>query len=140
MTETRQTFRVLLIDDAPAVHPTVEAALQDVCEVRAVDNGEAGIQTARQWRPDVIICDMLMPGLNGYETIQQLKMSEEVRDVPIILLSGVADESNSFPGIKDLVACVISKPFEVGWLRANVAALLPGGGRISSAARANPQE
>ena len=122
------------------MQPAIQAALRDVCEVRAADNGEAGTQMALQWRPDVIICDMLMPGINGLETIAQIKATEELRSIPIILLSGAAEELTNYPKLRDTVACVIAKPFEVGWLRANVAALLPGGGALNFASRANRQE
>jgi CheY-like chemotaxis protein len=138
--DSRQSFRVLLIDDAPAMLPAIRAALQDVCEVRAAENGEAGTQVALQWRPDVIICDMLMPGINGLETITRIRANEETRFTPIILLSGAAEELTNYPTLRDAVACVIAKPFEVGWLRANVAALLPGGGAFNFASRANPRE
>jgi CheY-like chemotaxis protein len=140
VTEARQSFRVLLIDDAPAIYSVVEAALQDVCEVRTAYNGEIGTQIARHWLPDVIICDMLMPGLSGFDTILQMKALDELRSVPIILLSGVAEELESFPGLKEIVACIVPNPFEVSALRRAAAELLPGSGRINSADLANPPE
>jgi CheY-like chemotaxis protein len=140
MIDDNQLFRVLLIDDAPAMHVTVEAALKDVCEVRCVDNGEKGAEMANQWGPDIIICDMLMPGLNGFETIVQLKMKEETRTVPIILLTGVAEEVENFPALKDLVVRILSKPLDVKKLRDAVAGFLPKSGPINPVAPANPPE
>jgi PleD family two-component response regulator len=138
--DNRQPSRVLLIDDAPAMHAAIEAALQGIAEMRAVDNGETGVQVAEQWQPDLIICDMLMPGINGFETIVRIKMIEEARTVPIILISGAGEELQSFPGLKDLVACVLPKPFELGQLRSRVKELLHHPRTISSEAPADPPE
>ena len=135
----KNLFRVLLIDDVAAMHRMVEDALEDIAEVRAADNGERGAQVAEQWHPDLIICDMLMPGLSGLETIIRIKAMEEVRNVPIILLSGVGEELKSFPALKDMVACIIPKPFELAQLKGRVEELLRKG-TISSAAQANPPE
>ena len=138
--DSRQSLRVLLIDDAPALYATVEAALQDVCEVRTADNGETGTQIAQQWLPDVIICDMLLPGLSGLETIKRIKTMDELRQIPVILLSGVAEELESFPGLNNLVDCILAKPFEVSALRRAVAELLRGPEGLNFADPANPQE
>jgi CheY-like chemotaxis protein len=136
----KNLFRVLLIDDVTAMHRMVEDALEDVAEVRAADNGARGVQMAEQWHPDLIICDMLMPGLSGFETIVRIKAVEEVRNVPIILLSGVAEELKNFPALKDMVACIIPKPFELADLKSRVEELLTKRRAISSAAQANPPE
>jgi CheY-like chemotaxis protein len=138
--EQKQFFKVLVIDDVPTVHLTVQAALEDTCDVRCVDNGEAGAAMAREWSPDVILCDMLMPGINGWETIIQLKMQEQTRTVPIILLTGVAEEAKDFPALKDQVAGILAKPFDAKELRKMVASLLPEAKPINPSDPAVPPE
>ena len=120
------------------MHALVEDALQDIAQVRAADNGETGAQLAEQWHPHLILCDMLMPGLNGLETIVRLKMIEDVREVPVILLTGAAEELRSFPALDEMVNGIVAKPFEIAYLRSRVQEILARIGTINSAGPANP--
>jgi len=127
MAEEEKPFRVLVIDDMPAIFGAVEAALDEFCEVRGAENGAAGIDAAHEWHPHLILCDFLMPGLSGMQTVRKLQESDETSSIPIVLLSGVADEVWSFPGVRDQVKAVIAKPFDASQLRAIALNLLKNG-------------
>jgi CheY-like chemotaxis protein len=117
--------KVLVIDDLADIHSLVTATLDDFCEVRCVDNGASGVTTARGWHPDVIICDMIMPGLSGFETIRRLRAEHATAEMPVLLVTGAADEVEEFPGLKEMVVKIVAKPFSVLGLRETVRGLLP---------------
>jgi CheY-like chemotaxis protein len=114
---------VLVIDDDPVVADLMRRTLvKDGYRVEYAENGEKGLQLARQLRPDAITLDVMMPGMDGWQVMTHLKSDPELRDIPVILLSIVNDRKTGFaPGATDY----LTKPFE----RERLIAVL---GRISS--------
>ena len=55
-------------------------------------NGEAGIEKAKEEKPDIILLDILLPGMNGYEVLEQLKADEQVKDIPVLVLSNYGQQ------------------------------------------------
>jgi CheY-like chemotaxis protein len=106
--------RILIIDDNRTLVLTAERVLQKGgYETATALNGRDGLQKAQQWKPDVIILDIVMPGMNGYEVGNQLRQNPVTADIPIIFLSakGNTDETQGAPviGLKE-----ISKAFDSG--------------------------
>jgi CheY-like chemotaxis protein len=112
--------KLLVIDDAPTMVMLVESAVGDIFEVHGADSGAAGLQLGTALRPNVILCDMLMPGMNGWETIVQMRMNPVLQDTPVILMSGVADDMVEYPGMKENLAGILQKPFTMADARAVV--------------------
>ncbi|MCA9795886.1 MAG: response regulator [Candidatus Eremiobacteraeota bacterium] len=103
--------KVLLIDDDPAVLKVTRDSLEILgsFEVHTANNGERGLELAGQLRPDFIVCDLIMPGLDGEQVIARLRADEATRAIPIMLLTSVGDVGQSL-GIDGVE--VMDKPFD----------------------------
>lgn len=107
------TRRVLVIDDDAAIRDVVQLGLQVVAgwEVLTADSGSAGLATARSAQPDAILLDMMMPELDGPQTLNLLQADDSTRDIPVIFLTALVplrrQEGFDRPGVR----AVIAKPF-----------------------------
>ena len=117
--------RILVIDDEPINHQLVAHALVSLqCELHFAENGKSGISQARSLKPDVIITDVMMPDVTGYEVTRILRREPQFAATPILVLtaqSGLQDKLRSFEvGADDH----LTKPFEAAELVGRVASLL----------------
>jgi pilus assembly protein CpaE len=117
--------RILVIDDEPINHQLVSRALVSLqCEMHFAENGKNGIAQARSLKPDVIITDVMMPDITGYEVTRILRREPQFAATPILVLtaqSGLQDKLRSFEvGADDH----LTKPFEAAELVGRVASLL----------------
>ena len=88
---------VLVIDDDPLVADLLRRTLvKDGYRVEYAENGEKGLQLARQLRPDAITLDVMMPGMDGWQVMTHLKSDPELADIPVVLLSIVNDRKTGF--------------------------------------------
>ena len=117
--------RILVIDDDPTYHQMITHALvQYGHQVSIAQNGEEGLQAVKEQQPDLIICDVLMPGISGYEVTQQIRKDPQFANLPILVLtsrSGLQDKLQSFEAGAD---DHLTKPFEPAELLARIEALL----------------
>jgi pilus assembly protein CpaE len=117
--------RILVIDDEPINHQLVSRALVSLqCEMHFAENGKNGIAQARTLKPDLIITDVMMPDITGYEVTRILRREPQFAATPILVLtaqSGLQDKLRSFEvGADDH----LTKPFEAAELVGRVASLL----------------
>lgn len=117
--------RILVIDDEPINHQLVSKALASLeCQITFAEDGTSGIARARTLKPDIIITDVMMPDINGYEVTYQLRREAQFIATPILVLtaqSGLQDKLRAFEvGADDY----LSKPFEPAELAARVSALI----------------
>ncbi len=121
----RRQQTVLVIDDDRSVRRLVEVRLRELeVDVASAADGAAGLATARRRQPDLILLDVAMADMDGFEVCRRLRDQASTRDIPVIFLTGAdaADEKNrAFElGAVDYV----TKPFEAAELRARVRAAL----------------
>ncbi len=106
------TARVLVIDDEPEITEIVETFLTEAGYQVAVENSPLeAVNKAQQFKPDVILLDIMMPGVDGYDICQQIKADPQFSGVPIIFLTGKDrsdDMGRSFRSGGDMF---IKKPF-----------------------------
>lgn len=103
---------VLVADDNSNIQKMVSLALQDLgIEVVAVGNGEAAIRKLSDYRPDVILADIFMPLRNGYELCEFVKKSEQLANIPVILLVGSFDPLDEEEARRVGANGVLKKPF-----------------------------
>jgi signal transduction histidine kinase/DNA-binding response OmpR family regulator len=97
--------RVLVIDDDETVHDMLSRLLsKEGFLVDIADNGEAGISQALQLKPDVIVLDVLMPGLDGWDVLARLKNNPETESIPVVMLTMVDDRSKGYTlGVTDYI-------------------------------------
>ena len=85
--------RILLIEDDPDISRLLEHRLRRAgYEVRSAVSGEKGVDLATVWRPDVIILDLILPGISGWEVMRLLRTGEATRDIPVVI-SSILDET-----------------------------------------------
>ena len=82
---------VLLIDDNPTTLRTIKGMLQDFYEVTCVPSGAKGFAQLEKKRPNVILLDYLMPGMDGKQVLELIRAEEDYRDIPVIFLTSAAD-------------------------------------------------
>lgn len=86
--------KVLVVDDSAVLLRNVKAILEKEYDVLVATSGEKGIQMAKKKQPDLIVLDYEMPEMNGKQTMEEIRKDEEIREIPIMFLTGVADKEN----------------------------------------------
>ena len=98
----------------------------------AVESGEEGLQIALEKRPDVIVLDLMLPGMDGLSVCRALKSNDKTSDIPIIIASARGEESDIITGLEMGADDYITKPFSPKVLIARIKALLRRSDRQSS--------
>ncbi|MCC7278263.1 MAG: response regulator, partial [Chromatiaceae bacterium] len=88
MSKTEDKERILIVDDTPDNIDLLVGVLQDDYEMMAAINGERALKVARSAaKPDMILLDIMMPGMDGYEVCRQLKADPATSDIPVIFIT-----------------------------------------------------
>ena len=112
---------VLVVDDAPANIRVVNEILHDTYKVRIATNGAKALELARGTPgPDLILLDVIMPGMDGYEVCAHLKQGPATRDIPVIFLTGQTDTADETRGFEVGAVDYIHKPFSPAVVAARV--------------------
>lgn len=118
---SRENRRVLVVDDSVVIQRLVQARLRnDGFEVVSCSNGKDGVEAARSAHPDVILLDVDMPGMNGYDTCKELKSDPTTSFIPIIFLTAHTRVDEKVKGLDLGAIDYVSKPFDPVELRARV--------------------
>ncbi len=123
MTDLSQS-RVLIVDDVKANVDVLVAALRDEFKLSVALNGESALRSAEKAPPDLVLLDIMMPGMDGYEVCRRLRASEPTREVPVMFLSSLEDVANKARGFEAGANDYLTKPFEVLEVQARVRSLL----------------
>ena len=106
--------KILVIEDEPGVRENLAEILQLAqYEVVVAVDGMEGIELARQHRPDLIICDVMMPRMDGFEVLKTLQANPELATIPLIFLTAMADLENLREGMDLGADDYLTKPFEL---------------------------
>src|ERR1051325_7228617 len=117
--------KVLVIDDTPEIRMIIEETLDMFgFSTLTAEDGEKGIQVAKQQLPDLIICDVNMPKLDGFMTLTMLREDERTATIPFIFLSGAVERPNVRRGMEMGADDYLTKPFTPSELLAAVNARL----------------
>jgi CheY-like chemotaxis protein len=117
---------ILVVDDAPAIIDLLAGLLKDKYKVKAALNGKKALKIAQSAKPpDLILLDIVMPGMNGLEVCKELKKNAETTNIPIVFLSGEADEEACERGMEIGGAAYLKKPVEPESLFSVIEILLP---------------
>ncbi|AZE94725.1 diguanylate cyclase/phosphodiesterase [Pseudomonas orientalis] len=111
---------LLIVDDEPQIRKLLETLLQhEGYQTLSASNGEEALQLVAQQPPDLILLDIMMPGMDGYEVATQLKANPVTANIPIIMLSALSESSARVSGLETGAEEFISKPVERVelWLR-----------------------
>jgi sigma-B regulation protein RsbU (phosphoserine phosphatase) len=116
--------RVLLVDDAKANLDILVEGLKGDHKLSLALNGEMALQIATRTPPDLVLLDIVMPGLDGYEVCRRLRQMPETAEVPIMFLSSLEEVQNKTRGFEAGANDYLTKPFEMLEVKARVRSLL----------------
>src|SRR5437867_2773809 len=117
--------RVLLVEDEPDVAELIDYNLaREGYEVLQVANGADALRQAREARPDLVLLDLMIPQLNGWEVCRRLKQDPATRAIPVIMVTARAEEGDKVLGFEMGADDYVTKPFAIRELIARARAVL----------------
>lgn len=111
---------LLLVDDEPGNLQVLRHTLQDQYRLLFAKDGQAALDLVRSDRPDLILLDVMMPGLSGYEVCRHLKRDPWTSAIPVVFVTALADVANEHTGLELGAVDYITKPFNPHIVRARV--------------------
>src|SRR5215212_11139622 len=115
------TSTILIVDDEEAGRQTLESILEgENYQLVMAENGPQAIEKAKAILPDVILLDVMMPGMTGFEVCERIRNDPPVAEIPIIILTALDDRESLLTGLKAGADDFISKPFDRFELRARL--------------------
>jgi DNA-binding response OmpR family regulator len=119
-----KSARVLVVDDDLDVAKSIEATLRRHYQVSVVYSGVGAIKEARRHSPDIIVLDVVMPGMDGLETCRQLRVDPGLADIPILFLTALGRPEDRVAGFQAGADDYLTKPFDLEELRLRIKAIL----------------
>ena len=117
--------RILIIEDEDAIRANLRRFLRlEGHEVFEAADGRAGVELARTQRPDLVICDLMMPELDGFAVLKEVRGDPATRDIAFCFLTASAEKDTRQTGLARGADEYITKPFELGEMRKVIARLL----------------
>ena len=116
---------ILIVDDEPGNLAVLNDTLQPSYRVFAANSGESALTVARgEHKPELILLDVMMEGMDGYGVLSRLREDEKTRDIPVIFVTALGDEANEEHGLMLGAADYITKPIKRAIVLARVKAQL----------------
>ena len=118
--------RVLVVDDDLTIAGVVGDYLQDAgLETRHAADGQSALSLAREWPPDIVVLDLMLPGIDGLEVCQRLRAEREGQPpVPVIMLTALGEEGDRVAGLETGADDYVTKPFSPRELTLRIQAVL----------------
>jgi diguanylate cyclase (GGDEF)-like protein len=120
MTVETKTPRIMIVDDIPGNIRTLAEILKDDNNISMVTTGQEALEIAAAKQPDLILLDVVMPEMNGYEVCEKLKADPATRDIPIIFVTGQNEDRDEALGLELGAADYVTKPAKPAILKARV--------------------
>ncbi|HEY8104673.1 MAG TPA: response regulator transcription factor [Gemmatimonadales bacterium] len=125
MTDANATHRILVVDDEPDITALVAYHLAKAgYRVSTAATGPDALKAAREERPDIVVLDLMLPGVSGYDVLAELRRREETREVGVILLTARREEADRIRGLSLGADDYLTKPFSPQELSLRVQAVL----------------
>jgi putative two-component system response regulator len=119
--ENNMSSLVLIVDDEYAGRETLQSVLEgEGYQLEMAENGMQALEKAKKLLPDVILLDVMMPGMTGFEVCQRIRSDPEIAEIPIIVLTALDDRESLLTALKAGADDFISKPFDRYELRARL--------------------
>lgn len=104
------TSKILIVDDEPLNIEVMSGALEELGDIMFATSGEEAIQLALTEKPDIVILDIMMPGIDGYETCRRLKENPETENIPVIFATAMTDQADEAKGFEIGAVDYVTKP------------------------------
>ena len=115
---------VLIVEDNPDVRDYIKDDLKEIYHIEEAANGEQGLRKAQKCIPDLIVSDVMMPKMDGYEMTRELRQDEKTSHIPIILLTAKSDRDSKLEGLGLGADDYLTKPFDTQELLARIKNLI----------------
>jgi len=115
---------VLVVDDEKQIVDLIKLTLGDEYDYTEAYTGEEALQSVKEKKPDLILLDIMMPGMDGYEVAQKLKADSETKDIVLAMISAKKEDHDILTGIDVGAIAFITKPFNPYDLQEKVKELL----------------
>ena len=117
---------ILVIDDGKDICKTIKDGLERLGEYKVIsaDNGKDGFRAAKQARPDLVLLDVDMPSMNGFEVLEQLKEDAKTYPIPVVMLTGKKDDDYKIAASRLYSEDYITKPVSLSMLKGRIDAIL----------------
>lgn len=103
--------QILIVDDSPTEAHVLKGMLEkNGFDVETAENGTEGIERARELKPDLILMDVVMPGLNGFQATRQLTKDSETKHIPVIIVTTKDQETDRVWGMRQGARDFLTKP------------------------------
>jgi type IV pilus assembly protein PilB len=124
---------LLIVDDDPTIRKIVKLTLNSMfAEIVETENGEEGLRLAQQLVPDMMVLDVMLPGMSGFDVCRKMRGSLVTTQVPVVMLTAIAEEEGQREGIDVGADDYITKPFSPAKLKARVELLSRRVSRLGS--------
>ena len=115
--------KVLLVDDSPTeLHVQTEMLKKGGYEVITADGGEKGVAMAKSEKPDLVVMDVVMPGMNGFQACRAITTDEATKHIPVILCTTKNQETDKVWGLRQGAKDYVTKPVDPAELLGKIAA------------------
>ena len=112
-----QKAKVLIVDDEPFNLDVLQQELEDLdYQIITASNGQEALDNIKKHQPDLILLDLMMPILDGFAVLSEIKANNDLRDIPVIIVSAASDSKNIVKGIKQGADDYITKPIDADHL------------------------
>lgn len=117
---------LLIVDDSPVERHIIKEAIKSLgfAQILEADNGENGIKLAIESRPHIILMDVVMPGINGFQATRQIKTNPDLKDTPVIMCTTKSQETDKTWGARQGASAYVTKPVDATLLIAEIKRLL----------------
>ena len=117
--------KVLVVDDEPSIAKILRKQLEVAgFEVTVAVDGEDGLAKVREWKPDLVLLDVMLPKINGHEVCKTLKADPELKGIPVIMLTAKTQRQDQDLAQQQGADAFLTKPFQLAELLAKVRGLL----------------
>ncbi|MGY5354476.1 hybrid sensor histidine kinase/response regulator transcription factor [Wenyingzhuangia sp. IMCC45467] len=138
-TTKNNTYSLLIVDDNDEMREYLSTKFSELFNVFTAKNGKVGVEIATKEIPDIIVCDLMMPLVDGIETVKLLRENFNTCHIPIILLTANSSEYQKIEGIKIGADDYITKPFNFKYLQLKIDALINQRNKIIQSFSKNPE-
>ncbi len=127
ITETRREFSILIVDDSPSQLLGIKRIVEKLGhETLSAEDGAAGVEMAKAEKPDLILMDVVMPNLNGFQATRTISKNADTAHIPIILVTTKDQETDKVWGMRQGAKAYVTKPIKEEELIKALKEFLPG--------------
>lgn len=125
MTESTKPVHVLIIEDDPLIQRVLQLQLgARGYRISIASDGAEGFEAAQTLLPDILVLDLMMPKMNGFQVLKRIKSISKLADVPVIILTASLDDSHRRKGLSHFADAYLNKPYSEEELHRTIQSLL----------------